>query len=126
MRFKYPPFYPDLSGIIEFLICELPGRKKQIAALFLLGLFLLIQGAKLLHTHEHDPFHDRKDKRELVSKTKHCDICDYHFAAAAITDASDAHSCAAFGLPSFFNFYNSVSITSTGLSYTDRGPPAVI
>lgn len=103
-----------------------PIEKKRLAALFMLLLFLFIHGLKLFHTHEHEYPQDPGVKKELVSKSKHCDICDYHFAKDTIKRNNLFVFFKAQDLPVYFNLYQSRSIRSIGLSYSDRGPPVLI
>jgi hypothetical protein len=92
----------------------------------MLALFLFIQGLKLGHTHDHDPSDNIKGEKELVSKNNHCEICDYHFSAGFTIQNSQPISSVVQDIPFYFNFYQSASINSIGLSYSDRGPPALI
>lgn len=101
-------------------------EKKRLAALFMLLLFLFIHGLKLFHTHDHEYSLDHGAKKELVSKSRHCDICDYHFSKDTIKQNNLFVFVLVQELPVYFNFYQSKSIRSIGLSYSDRGPPVLI
>jgi hypothetical protein len=103
-----------------------PILKKQLAAAFMLSLFLFIHGLKLLHSIDHHLHDDPKGKKELVSSSKHCDICDYHFSKDAIKQNTLVFSSVVQNISVYSNFYQSKSIRSIGLSYSDRGPPASI
>ncbi len=134
MRFKSPCFFLALP---EKRLIHTPEhfssgrhtiymRRKQLVSVLMLALFLFIQGLKLDHTHGHDSAENIKGKKELISTDNHCEICDYHFSAGFTMQNSQPISCVVQDIPCYFNFYQSASINSIGLSYSDRGPPALI
>jgi hypothetical protein len=108
------------------VVNDIALNKKQLAALFMLLVFLFIHGLKLFHTHDQEYSQDHKFQKEQVSKVNHCDVCDYHFAKDTLTQNSPIVFSEAQGLPDYFNFYQSRSIRSIGLGYSDRGPPSLI
>jgi hypothetical protein len=99
--------------------------KEQFIALLLAAVFLFIHIGKVLHTHENKIPSEAGYKTEQVSKTAECSICDFH-----LTKDTEQNFAAVIvsKLPipkQEFLSYQSRTASSIGLTYTDRGPPAV-
>jgi hypothetical protein len=99
--------------------------KQKLIAACLLAVFLLITGAKLFHSHGALGAANYSLGIEQIEKSSDCSICDYHFtkdadfsvikfAPESIHFISYIHIC-----------YESRITSSIGLSYADRGPPAL-
>ena len=94
-------------------------------AFSLLMAFLFIHVAKAVHRHENTALAFSFDLK--VQKSSDCAICDYHITKDAdlplVSFSSTQHT-----LPAYYtvNAYQSRLTSSIGLSYTDRGPPAVV
>ena len=92
----------------------------------MLAVFLVITVVKLFHSHEALGAVNYSSGIEQVEKSSDCSICDYHF-----TKDSD-YTVVEFATktPEFISFiqicYESRITSSIGLSYADRGPPALV
>lgn len=100
--------------------------QRQLLAACLLAVFLLITAGKLFHTHgAAGPIADASYTGQ-VAKNSDCPVCDYHFTKDA-GHLSDAFAPATpFAFSSRTIAYESRTVSSIGLSYSDRGPPALI
>lgn len=98
--------------------------KQQFIAVCLLVLFLFITISKLLHSH--DGFNDsRLSSIEKVEEKSVCSVCDYHLAKDAVFEATTFFLEESQVPPTHIIYYQGRTISSTGLSYSDRGPPSV-
>jgi hypothetical protein len=99
--------------------------KQKLIAACLLAVFLVITVVKLFHSHEALDAVQFSSGIEQVEQSSDCSICDYHF-----TKDTD-YSVVAFvsKSPELISLiqicYESRITSSIGLSYTDRGPPAL-
>jgi hypothetical protein len=108
------------------VISKIGIDKKRLTAICMLTLFLFIHSLKLVHSHDHDHPNSLKGNKEMVSKAKHCGVCDYHFSKDAHKQNASFISFKVLEIPVYLNFYQSESLSSIGLSYSDRGPPSLI
>ena len=99
--------------------------KRKLIAACLLVVFLVITVVKLFHSHEASGAVNYSLDIQQIEKSSECSICDYHF-----TKDTD-YSVVAFApkSPEFISVtqicYESRITSSIGLSYADRGPPAL-
>jgi hypothetical protein len=97
---------------------------QKLLAFLLLMVFLFIHVAKAVHRHE--PTTTGFSFELKVQKSSDCAICDYHLAKDA-----DLHTATIEPtqnvLSAYCNMvaYQSRLTSSIGLSYSDRGPPAL-
>lgn len=93
-------------------------------AFLLLMVFLFIHVAKAVHRHEGTTTGFSFELK--VQKSSDCAICDYH-----LTKDADLHSATIAPAQNFCSAgctiisYQSRLTSSIGLSYSDRGPPAL-
>lgn len=100
--------------------------KSRWIAVFLMAVFVFIHVAKVLHSHENSAIACIESKAiAQVEKWNDCDICDFHFTK------DSNHTVASYQLKLTQTFpiqhvlFQSRVSSSVGLSYSDRGPPAV-
>jgi hypothetical protein len=99
--------------------------KRQLISASLLAVFLVITCVKLFHSHGALGETNYSMDIEHIEKNTDCSICDYHFTK----DTDDSVETFASNNPEFICFtsicYESRITSSIGLSYADRGPPAL-
>jgi hypothetical protein len=98
---------------------------KQLLAGCLLAVFLLITGIKLLHSHHAFDVSDYSACTEKFEKKADCPVCDYHFTKDAHFDSLSFTLKKLHPLAISYSFFQSTTTSSIGLSYSDRGPPAL-
>jgi len=98
--------------------------KQQLIAGYLLVVISFITAAKLFHVHETIGKSDLSLNTVQVYKSANCSICDYHFAEVADYHIFSIELPRADYQNNIFFIYKKNQISSTGLSYSDRGPPA--
>lgn len=99
--------------------------QKQVLAACLLAVFLLITGAKLFHTHGAAGHTADSSYTEQVAKGGDCQVCDYHFSKDTDHLRDVFTPAKPLALSSKDISYESRTASSIGLSYSDRGPPAL-
>jgi hypothetical protein len=100
--------------------------QKQVIAFLLAGVFFFLHVGKVLHTHEAGIAAEETSGTSQVSNNADCSICDYHFSKDAGQQT--------FSIETSQPVFNSVEpsllqsriISSIGLNYPDRGPPALL
>jgi hypothetical protein len=100
--------------------------KHQILAAGLLAVFLLITGAKLFHTHGSLNHLADSSYNAYADSNVECPVCDYQFAKDTDHSAPAIMQAKQWAVSEAVTFYTNRTTSSIGLSYTDRGPPAVI
>lgn len=97
----------------------------QVIAFLLLAVFTTIQSAKVMHTHAATVTTHVSFDGDTVDKTGDCSICDYQLSknAALPTIYFDIQKPECY--PVSFPLYQYSAITSIGLHFSDRGPPAL-
>ncbi|HYE56199.1 MAG TPA: hypothetical protein VD996_15225 [Chitinophagaceae bacterium] len=97
---------------------------RQLIAACLLAVFLFITLIKLFHSHETYPA-SVSASVEQVEKKADCAICDYHFTKDTDHQILSFYGTAQQPATIFCISYTSRTASSVGLSYSDRGPPAL-
>jgi hypothetical protein len=100
--------------------------KHQILAAGLLAVFLLITAARLFHTHGSTSRLADSSYSAHVHNNTDCPVCDYHFAKDTDQPAPAVMQAKQWAVVTPVASYTSKATSSIGLSYSDRGPPAVI
>ena len=95
----------------------------MLNALALFTVFFLTYAAKALHTHDPGTLVNSSKSIHQVGETAHCSVCDYHLTKDAdVFIGSITVDCRPYYVVHFIS-YQSITISSTGLNYSDRGPP---
>jgi hypothetical protein len=98
---------------------------QKLLAFLLLMVFLFIHVAKAVHRHERAATGFSFELK--VQKSGDCAVCDYHLTKDADLQTANIES-AQDVLSASCNIvcYQSRLTSSIGLSYSDRGPPALV
>jgi len=99
------------------------GRKELTAVLLLIAI-LLIHIVKVFHTHPLPGFSDHHATTVVLQKADDCLICDYQFTKDTYYSIPLSAITAQPVSTVFSMFYSSRTPSSTGLNYTNKGPPA--
>lgn len=99
--------------------------QKQVLALLLLGVFLFIHIGKSMHTHEISVLAEKSFPTEQVSKSNDCPVCDFHFTKDAEHEVKTNELSQPLPVAIQHTAFQSRHTASIGLSYSDRGPPAL-
>lgn len=96
---------------------------RQLAALFLIAVFVFIHIVKVFHSHGNLTSHQVSKNTDQVKKSGVCFICDYHF-----TKDNDHVNNFHAANPQFQNSAEYIfrlprTTSSIGLVFSDRGPP---
>lgn len=99
--------------------------QKQLLALLLIGVFLFIHVGKAFHSHELLGNTDNVCQTGQVSKSNDCSVCDFHFTKDTEHQIITVNTEHPTPILVQHAFLQSRKASSIGLSYADRGPPAI-
>ena len=97
----------------------------RVIAFLLLAVFTTIQSAKVMHSHKATVTTHISYDGDTVDKSTDCAICDYQLAKNAELQTIYFDILKPECLHVAFPLYQYSVITSIGLHFSDRGPPAL-
>ncbi|HYH13962.1 MAG TPA: hypothetical protein VD794_02000 [Flavisolibacter sp.] len=98
---------------------------RSLTALLLLGIFLTIHVTKALHKHPSSLLTQVAGATEKVEASSDCAVCDYHFTKDCCNNVATIELFNETLYQPVVLFYKSPLVSSIGLHYSDRGPPAL-
>lgn len=108
-------------------VSQLTIIKKQLIAGLLAAVLLVITGVKFFHSCNEEVEIEVGSNVEQISKNAHCAICDFHFAQDVdLTIAPPSTDSPLFSSNITYACQASNFQSSIGLSFSDRGPPALL
>ncbi|WP_207515278.1 hypothetical protein [Longitalea luteola] len=101
--------------------------KKQFIAGLLAALLLMVTGVKFFHTCSEEDEVKIASQLDKLSNHTECAICEFHFTQDVdLTITAPSIDPISFSIHKAFTYSPNNFTSSIGLSFSDRGPPALL